>query len=126
MYIENEKLITTTDIGNKDSPNFMKKGTKVKFLKVANPDCSDLSMSLVIVEYNGKPLAVKESDVRIRSLWRRMKAVAEINHGMFKTYPRLRRNHHNPIKKLWYLAYYYIADLITGKKVDGIEKVDWQ
>lgn len=126
MYKKDEKLITTTDIGKEDSPNFMKKGSKVKFVKLVNPDCSDLSMSLVIVEFNDKPLVVKESDVRIKSIWRRMKAVAEINEGMFKTYPRLRRNHHNPIKKLWYLTYYLFADLIMKKKVDGIEKVDWK
>lgn len=125
MYKDNEKLITTTDLGKKDSKSFIKKGSKVTFVKVVNPDCADLSNSMLIVKYKEKSLVVKESDVRIKSIFRRMKAVADINRGMFEAYPRLRRNHHNIIKKVWYRLYYFVADLVKGKEVDGIEKVDW-
>jgi len=125
MYEPNEKLITTRDLGAKDSPSFMKKGTKVTFNKVANPDCSDLSQSILIVERDGKLIGVKETDVRIKSIWRRMRAVKEVNEVMYKDYPRLRRSHHNYLKRLFYLTYYLIADIIMRKKVDGIDKVDW-
>jgi len=126
MYKDNEELITTKGLGKEGSPNYIKKGSKVKFVKVANPDCSDLAQSLLIVESNEKAIAVRESDVRIKSLWRRIKAVIEVNQGMYENFPRLRRSHHNPIKRLFYLAYYFVADLIKGEKVDGIDKVDWK
>ncbi len=113
MYKDNEILETTLPIGKKDTPSFLPKGSKVKFIKVIN---DDLENSLLVVEVAGKNMAIKETDVRIRSWWRRRKAIDEFNQLMYGQNPRLRRYHKNLLKKVYYRVYYFIKDLIGGEK----------
>jgi len=126
MYREREILITTKDLGAKDSPKFMPKGSEVIFIKVANPDCSDLAQSALVVEREGGIIGIKESDVRMKSLWRRIKAVRDVNNAMYLDHPRLRRSHHNPFKRFFYLTYYFVMDKVRGEKVDSMGTIDWK
>ncbi len=114
MYKDNEILETTLPIGKKDTPSFLPVGSKVKFIKVIN---DDLENSLLVVEVAGKKMAIKETDVRIRSWWRRMIAINEFNKQMHIQNPRLRRYHRNIFKKVYYRVYYFIKDLIGGSNV---------
>jgi hypothetical protein len=108
MYKDNEILETTLPIGKKDTSNYLPKGSKVKFIKVVN---NDLENSLLVVEIAGRKLAIKETDVRIRSWWRRRKAINEFNKQMYVQNPRLRRYHKNLFKRVFYKVYYYLKDL---------------
>jgi hypothetical protein len=112
MYRDNEILETTLPIGNTESPNHLPKGSKVKFIKVIN---DDLENSLLVIEVAGRKVAVKETDVRIRSWWRRRKAINEFNQLMYGQNPRLRRYHKNLLKKVYYRVYYFVKDLVGGK-----------
>jgi len=118
MYKDNETLITTQDLGRKDSPNFLEKGSKVTFVKVVS---NDLENSQLIVKVNDKPMVVKETDVRIRSWFRRIKAIYDFDKQMVKGYPRLRMYHGFFFQKWFWKAYYFVADRIKGEKVGDLK-----
>lgn len=115
MYKEGEILITTQDVGKPDSKNFIKKGTKVTFVKVVDNE-NDLTKSLVAFNYGGKTLVTLETNLRIKSWWRRRQAIREFDKKMMKSNPRLRIYHYNPALRIIFKIRYFITDLFTRKK----------
>jgi hypothetical protein len=111
MYQEGEKLEVVEQFGNKDDP--IRKGTLVEYIKVfATP--TDLSAAIIAVRYGDKILITKETNVRVKSWWRRRKAFKAFNKQMMINNPRLRRYHKNLILKAYYRAYYFIVDKFGG------------
>jgi len=115
MYLENEKLITVEPIGKVDSDNFIPKGTIVEFIMLLDNDGIDLEKSLVAVKFGEKDLVTLETNVKIRSWWRRRKAFKQFNNQMLINSPRLRRYHPNILLKIYFRIHYFIADRIGGK-----------
>jgi len=115
MYQDNETLITTFPIGKEDTDSYIPKGTTVKYIKVI-PNDNDLAMSMIAIEYGDKTLMTLETNVKVKSWWRRRKAFKQFNKQMMINNPRLRRYHTNPILKLYYRTYYFIVDNFGEKK----------
>jgi len=115
MYQEGEKLEVVEQFGHKDNP--IKKGELVEYIKVfATP--TDLSAAIIAVKYGDKILITKETNVRVKSWWRRYRAFKKFNKQMMINNPRLRRYHRNVILKAYYRAYYFFVDKFGGK--DGV------
>lgn len=106
MYEKGEILEVVTPFGPKD--NKLPKGTKVEFIKAV--DNADLAKSLVAVQYEDRVLVTLETNVRIKSWWRRRKAFKQFNYQMMVNNPRLRRYHPNFFLRCYYKSYYYIVD----------------
>jgi len=107
MYQDDEILELTSDIGPKK--NRIKKGTLVKFVKAVDPS-GDLSHSLVAIQVGEKVLVTRETNVRIKSWWRRRKAFKQFNKQMMENHPRLRKYYGNYISRAFYTVYYWFAD----------------
>lgn len=118
MYKDNETLITTEDLGKEGSPNFLKKGSKVTFVKVAGGGLED---SQLVVKVGDRPMVVKETSVRIKSWYRRMKAIYDFNKQMVEGYPRLRMYNGFFFQKWFWKAYYFFADRFQKEKVDELK-----
>ncbi len=73
-------------------------------------DRGELAKALIAVKYGDKTLVIVESNVRIKSWWRRRKAFKEFNKQMMINNPRLRRYSPNPFVKYWFRVYYWFAD----------------
>jgi hypothetical protein len=56
-------------------------------------------------------IVTKETNVRVKSWWRRRKAFRQFNKQMMINNPRLRRYSSNPFVKYWFRAYYWYVDL---------------
>lgn len=117
MYKDKETLITVEPLGKEGTPMFIPVGSKVEFVKVLG---GSLDTSKLIVSYNGKKLVVKETEVKVQSLWRRLQAIRSFNKMMVKGYPRLRMYHGFFFQRWFWRSYYYVADKLAGKKVDEI------
>jgi len=111
MYQENEVLITVEPIGSEEKGNLIPVGTKVNFVKVID-DNNDLAKALVAFKYEDKVLVTLETNIKIKSWWKRRKAFKKFNNQMMVNNPRLRRYHPNIIIKMYYRIRYYILDRI--------------
>lgn len=107
MYQEGEILEVVEAFGKKDKR--VEVGTKVEFVKTA--DTADLGQSLIAVKLGDRIIVTKETNVRIRSWWRRRQAFRAFNKQMMINNPRLRRYSPNPFVKYWFRAYYWFVDL---------------
>jgi len=111
MYDENEILETTEEI--KHEGKVLPVKTKVQLVKVLNEHSLDNSMVAVkLIPSDSKyDLILKETMVRQRSWFKRRKAFRDFNEGLYRSNPRLRVYHYNPIKRLYFKAYYFIKGL---------------
>jgi len=108
MYLENEILIVVEPIGKEEDGNLIPVGTKVEFVKVV--DTNDITKSLVAFKHEDKVLVTLETNVKIKSWWRRRKAFKQFNNQMMVNNPRLRRYHPNILLKLYFRVHYFMVD----------------
>jgi len=113
MYQEGEILEVVEAFGKKD--NRIEVGTSVEFVQAA--DSADLGQTLIAVKYGDRTLVTKETNVRVKSWWRRRKAFRQFNKQMMINNPRLRRYSSNPFVKYWFRAYYWYVDKFGGSNV---------
>ena len=107
MYEKGEILEVMETFGPKK--NKVPKGESVEFIQVA--DAGDISKCLIAVKYGDRTLVTKETNVRVKSWWRRRKAFRQFNKQMMINNPRLRRYSSNPFVKYWFRVYYWYVDL---------------
>lgn len=106
MYKEGEMLEVTEPFGKGKSK--IEKGTMVEFFKVIDGD--ELKKALIAVKIDDRILITLETNVRIKSWWRRRKAFKQFNNQMMLNNPRLRRYSSNPFVKGFFRVYYYFLD----------------
>jgi hypothetical protein len=112
MYKEGELLEVTEPFGK--GKGKIEKGTMVEFYQVIDGD--DLKKALIAVKLGDRVLVTLETNVRIKSWWRRRKAFKAFNNQMMLNNPRLRRYSPNPFVKAFFRVYYFLADKV-GKNV---------
>lgn len=114
MYSENEVLITVEDIGEKDTPKFIPKGTKVIFLKaIDNP--ADLSKSMVYIRHEKRGLVVPELSVAPLDKKKSINALADFNNAFMKQNPELRIYHPNFFIRMYFRLFYWVKKVINEK-----------
>ena len=110
MYQDGEILEVVEAFGKKN--NRVEVGTSVEFVQAA--DNADLGQTLIAVKLGDRVIVTKETNVRVKSWWRRRKAFKQFNKQMMINNPRLRRYSSNPFVKVYFRLYYFVVDKFGG------------
>jgi len=115
FYNENESLIVTEDIGSEETGNLIPEGSEVNFIKLVDNE-NDLAQSMIAFKYKDRVLVALEAKLRPKNMKKVEAAKVEFNKNMMRLNPRLRRYHYNLLFRYYFRVYYFVIDLLGGKK----------
>lgn len=110
MYKENQELELIQDVGKKDSPKFLPKGTKVKFIKVVDFEYR----SFVSVSYEDRVFTLPELAVKPVGI-DTLKELKKFNSKLMESNPELKKYHHNVFMRFYYRIIDFFKNKLTKK-----------
>lgn len=114
MYSENEILVLVEPHGRKDTRTYLPVGTEVTFIKVVHND-QDLSLSLVVVQYEDRIFPLKEVKVKPKNKNKLKEEFKKFNKTMMLRNPELKKYHPNLFLRYYYRLLFYIKGLFNDK-----------
>lgn len=113
-YKENEILKLVENFGKEGKKGFIRKGSKVKFVKLMfDPNKPDKSR--IAVSYKGRILVVSEIAVKIPSWFKRKKIEWSFNKKMMKNDPTLRKYHPVFFIALYFRFHYAVKRIVNSE-----------